>query len=340
MSERHIIDLIAGADGDVAELGGKGAGLAGMIRRELPVPPAFVVSTKAFRTAVGTSAGRVDDRLDGLDADDPAFAGHCARARAEVYEASAAATGLLDEIAAAYDRLDPAGGGVAVRSSSAAEDSGNASFAGEHDSYLWVGGRDAVIERVRACWAGLYTERAVRYRRRTGVRGDAMAVVVQRMVDARAAGVLMTLNPVSGDRSVIVVESVFGLGEPLVSAEVTPDRFVLDKVTGEIRRRETVEQPRRLTGSAGRGTRWEPVPEPGAPSLSDAELGRLRELGRELERGAGHPVDVEFAVDGDRIHLLQVRPETVWSRTGPSPEPAVPAAAGAVHLVLATLTAR
>ncbi|MEU4625430.1 PEP/pyruvate-binding domain-containing protein [Actinoplanes sp. NPDC023801] len=341
MSETHIVRLGGQPSGPpvgTPVLGGKGAGLAALCAQDLPVPPAFVVTTAAYRSAVGAVADRLDAELAALDPDAGGFEAACARAREEIYRAAEGAA-VLDEVAAAYRELDRGGGaGVAVRSSSAAEDSGLTSFAGEHDSYLWIDGADEVLDRVRACWASLYTERAVRYRRRAGITGDAMAVVVQRMVDAHAAGVLMTLNPVSGDRSVIVVESVWGLGEPLVSAEVTPDRFVIDKVTGEVRRRELAEQPFQLVGSAGRGTRREALPDPGAASLNSTHMARLRELGRQLENRLGHPVDVEFAVVGDEVFLLQVRPETVWSRAAPA-RPAT-AARSAMQLVLATLTAK
>ncbi|MET0423388.1 MAG: PEP/pyruvate-binding domain-containing protein [Actinoplanes sp.] len=327
-------------DGSTATalLGGKGAGLAGMLGQGLPVPPAFVVTTAAFRAAAGPVAERADAELAALEPGTEAFAAACERARDELYKETADAP-VLDDVAAAYQRLaGDAAAGVAVRSSSAAEDSGTASFAGEHDSYLWVGGTRDVLDRVRACWASLYTERAAVYRRRSGVAGDAMAVVVQRMVDARAAGVLMTLNPINGDRSVIVVESVWGLGEPLVSAEVTPDRFVLDKVTGEIRRRELAEQSFQLVGAAGAGTRRTAVPAAAEASVTAEQLGRLRHLGRDLERRLGHPVDVEFAIDGDEVYLLQVRPETVWSRA--AAKPAGAPARSAIQLVLSTLTAK
>ncbi|MGX6603289.1 PEP/pyruvate-binding domain-containing protein [Micromonosporaceae bacterium Da 78-11] len=341
MSESPISWLGRGAPGgspSTALLGGKGAGLADMLDQGLPVPPAFVVTTDAFRVAAGSVTERADAELAALEPGTEAFAAACGRARDELVKETADAR-VLDDIAAAYEQLvGDTVAGVAVRSSSAAEDSGTASFAGEHDSFLWVGGARDVLDRVRACWASLYTERAAVYRRRAGVAGDAMAVVVQRMVDARAAGVLMTLNPINGDRSVIVVESVWGLGEPLVSAEVTPDRFVLDKVTGEVRRRELAEQPFQLVGTAGAGTRRAPVPAPADASVTAAQLARLRHLGRDLERRLGHPVDVEFAIDGDEVYLLQVRPETVWSRA--AAKPAAAPARSAIQLVLSTLTAK
>ena len=219
--------------------------------------------------------------------------------------------------------------GVAVRSSAAAEDAADASYAGEHDSYLDVVGPDAVADAVVACWASLYTARAVAYRR--GRPAGPMAVVVQRMVAARAAGVFMTLNPANGDRATFVCEAVWGLGEPLVSGAVTPDRFAVNKISGEVVRREIAHKPTRL-GSAG----TEPVPdtEQDLPCLTDDELAELLRIGRAVETAAGAPQDGEFAVDDDGVHLLQARPETVWSQRPRT----VARGRTALEAVLATLT--
>ena len=198
--------------------------------------------------------------------------------------------------------------------SAAAEDAADSSYAGEHYSYLELHGPDAVADAVCRCWASLYTGRAVSYR---GERdAGAMAVVVQRMVPARAAGVFMTLNPANGDRSTLVCEAVWGLGEPLVSGEVTPDRFVLDKVSGDVVRREIADKPTRLVRAPGGGTVSEDVPDPlrATPCLTDAELTELLRIGRAVERASGCPQDGEFAIDPDGVALLQARPETVWSQ--------------------------
>jgi pyruvate,water dikinase len=161
--------------------------------------------------------------------------------------------------------------------------------------------------------------------------------VVQRLVAARAAGVFMTLNPANGDRSTLVCEAVWGLGEPLVSGEVTPDRFVVDKVSGDVVRREIATKPTRLVRDESGGTRVAEVPAQlrDAPCLTDGELAELRHIGRVVERAAGCPQDGEFAVDEDGVHLLQTRPETVWSRRETRPVAPGRTAMGAV---LAALT--
>jgi pyruvate,water dikinase len=298
------------------------------------VPAGFVVTTAAFAAAVAAPE-EIEAPLRALAHDAPVDAVDeaAAQTRAALTEAvrTAAARGdtaVLDAVRAAYRELDGAGP-VAVRSSAAAEDGADASYAGEHDSYLDVVGADAVADAVVACWASLYTARAVAYRRGRPV--GAMAVVVQRMVAARAAGVFMTLNPANGDRATFVCEAVWGLGEPLVSGTVTPDRFAVNKISGEVVRREIAHKPTRLVRG---GT--EPVPDADrdAPCLTDDELAELLRIGRAVETAAGSPQDGEFAVDDEGVHLLQARPETVWSRRPRT----VARGRTALEAVLATLT--
>jgi pyruvate, water dikinase len=311
-------------DGLTTELaGGKGRSLDTLCRLGLRVPEAFVVTTAAYRAAVsGTVAAELDRRVAELrpDADTVAFEDAAAAIRDFLFAETEGhdAEALIRE---SYDKLTERLGqdevAVAVRSSSAAEDSAQHSFAGEHDSYLWVIGADEVSAAVRRCWASLFTARAISYRARGGFSGDAMGVVVQRMVDARAAGVFMTLNPVNGDRSKVVIESVWGLGEPLVSGSVTPDRFVVDKVSGEILTREVAAKADRATRDpvTGKGIATVEVDEPdrARPSLTTEEILELLDIARTVERHAGTPQDGEFALDDSAIHLVQARPETVWS---------------------------
>jgi len=351
-----IVPLDDPAAAEVALVGGKGAGLHRLVALGARVPAGFVVTTAAFAAAVGAPE-EIEAPLRALPEDAPVAAVEeaAAQARAALAHAirAAADVPVLDAVRAAYRELgagaEPggqtgagtgaAGGGtgvgatghpgVAVRSSAAAEDAADASYAGEHDSYLDVVGPDAVADAVVDCWASLYTARAVAYRR--GRAAGAMAVVVQRMVAARAAGVFMTLNPANGDRATFVCEAVWGLGEPLVSGAVTPDRFALNKISGEVVRREIAHKPTRL-GSAG----TEPVPdaEQDLPCLTEDELAELLRIGRAVETAAGAPQDGEFAVDDDGVHLLQARPETVWSQRPRT----VTRGRTALEAVLATLT--
>lgn len=319
----HIVRIDHAEGAGAGLLGGKGASLARLSEAGVRVPPGFVVSTQAYRDVVLEGMrGRLDAAIAAVPASADAHELDAASARlrglvAAVETDEALAEGIREAYRALGDDV-----AVAVRSSSAAEDSAEHSFAGEHDTYLWVRGAEEVLARVRDCWASLFTARAMDYRRRVGLSGggDAMAVVVQAMVPARAAGVFMTLNPENGDRSKVAVESVWGLGEPLVSGSVTPDGFLLDKVTGEVVRRSVVDKPTEMV-RAGTGT-GTAVVEVAAErrrtqSVTEEELAELLRLARLVERHFGCPQDGEFAIGpGDapgNVYLVQSRPETVWS---------------------------
>jgi pyruvate,water dikinase len=212
-----------------------------------------------------------------------------------------------------------------VRSSATCEDQPDASFAGEHDTYLWVRGGDSVVAHVLRCWASLFTDRGIAYRLERGYRqhGAAMSVGVQQMVRPRAAGVAFTLNPLDGDRSQIAIDASWGFGEAVVSGEVTPDNFLVDKVMGAITRRtisaKTLEY--RLT-AADTVTAVEVEAErQSVPCLTDDEIAAVARLARRAEKHYKCPQDVEWAIDGAQasdgeqsVLLLQSRPETVWSR--------------------------
>ena len=345
--------LEPGSRPDVPVLGGKGSGLAFLVAGGVRIPPAFVVTADGYRRAVGPDLrAAVAERLAAIPAGAPgqALEEHSAAVRALIMDGTEDHP-LRAELREACEELQARTGEpaltVAVRSSSIAEDAADRSFAGEHDTYLWVDGADEVDLRVRQCWASLVTARAVAYR--GGAAGAlaaedlAMAVVVQQMAPARAAGVFMTLNPSNGDRSKVMIESVWGLGEPLVSGEADPDRFLVDKITGEIVRRdicakatEAVRDP-----ATGRGVALAEVPPERAaePSLTPGEVAELVRVARLVERAAGAPQDGEFAVLAgeapDNVCLLQCRPETVWSRKPPK---AHAPGRTAMQAVLATLT--
>lgn len=271
---------------DVVDLvGGKAANLGALIQAGLPVPPGFAVTTHAFG----------DDLSEAV----------------------------ADAIRAAYAKLGddvP----VAVRSSATAEDSSDASFAGMQETYLWVVGEEEVLEHVKRCWDSLRSERALAYRHDRGFDSVdiRMGVVVQRMVNARAAGVAMTLNPSNGDRSTIAIESSFGLGESVVGGTVTPDSFLVDKVMLEpVKTEISAKTVELVPDPSGRGVLELPV---GAdrctqPSLSTDEVRAVAALAKRAEQHHGCPQDVEWAIDDSGVVLLQSRPETVWSRKPAAP---------------------
>jgi pyruvate,water dikinase len=256
----------------VALAGGKGASLAAMTAEGLPVPPGFVIASTAFEAAVDTDALRKLMRATDVDA-----------ARAMV----ATAEPPREPVGRHYAELT---GLVAVRSSACAEDSEAASYAGQQETYLNTDGLAEVLANVVRCWLSFFTERAVFYRREKGSLDDvAMAVVVQEMVDSDRSGVLFTVDPVHGRRDRMVVEAARGLGEAVVSGEVTPDNYTLG--------RDGVVKKSRVVGA-------ERV-------LSDADCAALAGLGRRLADLHGGPQDIEWAFDADgRLFLLQSRPVT------------------------------
>jgi pyruvate, water dikinase len=308
---------------DRPKVGGKGGSLGELHRAGVNVPPGFVVRTEAFEGFVDALEQRspLRARVEGLAADDLEGMGAVSRELRTRIEDAPLPADLQQEIRDAYGRLGelrlpPA---VAVRSSATTEDAADASFAGLQDTYLWVVQADSVMRKIRSCWASLYSLESLSYRRRRGIAEStvAMAVVVQTMVDPRTAGVMFTRSPISGDRSVITIEGAWGLGSALVSGEVTPDRWVVSKITGEISVREISDKAIRHAQSPVGGVEELPVEEPlrREPCLSDAELESLRALGRQIERHYGRPQDIEWAIDRhtQQILLLQSRPETVWS---------------------------
>ena len=280
---------------EVARAGGKGASLARMSTLGLPVPPGFVVPAECLVASFG-------DRGEALRAALPD-----ARRAHEIV----AGAEPPPEIADAYARLgdDPP---VAVRSSACAEDSETASYAGQQETFLHVRGADAVRERVRDCWASFFSERALFYRQRKWSLDDlGMAVVVQRMVEADVAGVLFTCDPVQRRRDRMVVEAVLGLGEAAVSGQVTPDHYVL-KRDGAVKRAQVAVQPFAIVPRADGGTEERALDpdEGGAQKLGEETLRELARIGEDLERRLGRPQDIEWAMQGGELYVLQARPVT------------------------------
>jgi pyruvate,water dikinase len=332
-----------------AEVGGKCAGLGELLGAGISVPPGFAVTVRAhheFLAANGLverEAGLVGvadfERVDSLVAASEEIQAltHAAQIPAAVAEAVVAAYGELSR------RCGVDTAAAAVRSSAAAEDLDTASFAGQLQTYLWIRGADAVLEHVRRCWAGFFTPEAMSYRHRLVLDlGEAsMAVGVQAMVDARTAGVMFTLNPLNGDRSKIAMECSWGLGETLVAGEVNPDRFLVDKVTFEIRERTLGDKAieRRFDPKAGALVVVPVEPERrDVPSISDEEIAEVVRQGKAIERHYGHPMDVEWAIDRvtGELRILQGRAETVWSQR--TATPVAPAKASALDFVLAEFT--
>ena len=310
-------------------VGGKCSSLGELINAGVRVPPGFALTTEGYRRFVaGTGIDReVRSLLAGLDMRDlDALEKVSARIRTAI-EAQPFSMEIEDTIAEYYRKLAvrcciPAVP-VAVRSSATAEDLPGASFAGQQDTYLWIRGIDEVLAHMRRCISSLYTGRAIAYRANKGF-GDsqvAISVGVQKMANSFTAGVMFTIHPANGDRSVIVIDSNFGFGESVVSGEVTPDHFVVNKITLDIidrtiSRKEvcyTVDPKKQVSRAME-----VPFERQKVQSLIDDEITELAWMGKQIEKHYGRPMDIEWAVDkdlpaGGNIFILQARPETVWS---------------------------
>ena len=311
--------------GDVATVGGKGASLGELLRAGIRVPTGFAVTTTAFRQTVEhlTVDGEpIPDRVAALDpADAEGLAAATAAVRA-VLVSAAPPDEVTAAVADAYAALGEECGDpdlpVAVRSSATSEDSAEDSFAGLQDTYLWVRGAASVLDHVRRCWASLYSVESVTYRLRRGIPETdlAMAVVVQRMVGARSSGVMFTRSPRSGDKSVVAIDASWGLGSAVVSGDVTPDSFVVSKVTGEVTRTVATKTRWHRPDPSGYGVVETDVPAElqDLPAISDEEIAELVATARRVEAHYGSPQDIEWAVDdAGEVFLLQSRPETVWA---------------------------
>jgi pyruvate, water dikinase len=309
--------------GEREQVGGKGGSLGELTRAGNAVPPGFVVRTAAFERFLATLEREAPVRaaIAGLRADNLEALTACSKTLRRRFEDSEFPGDVLKELYAAHESLVRGSPQrpVAVRSSATCEDAADASFAGLQDTYLWVQGAAQTVRRVRSCWASLYSVESISYRlkHRFPEERVAMAVVVQIMVDARTAGVMFTRSPTTGDRSVVTIEGAWGLGSAVVGGEVTPDRWVLGKITGEISVREIADKLIQHVPVAGGGVEAVAVGEERrrVPCLSDTELQQLRTIARQLERHYGRAQDIEWAIDRERgaLLLLQSRPETVWS---------------------------
>lgn len=335
MSNNDFIEFFdGGKEPTLDSLGGKGASLVTMTAAGMPVPPGFVVNTAAFRAFMGTGLeDSIKAQLDGLDPEDIAAVDAASAAIRELITSRPVPADLREVTQAAYDALQArfdSEAPLAVRSSATAEDLPDASFAGQQDTYLWLTGFDSVGEHIRACWASLYTSRAILYRLKNNIPDDGlcMAVVVQKMVNAKTAGVAMTLDPTNGDRSKITVDASWGVGEMVVSGTVTPDNIQLDKVTLAVITEHIGDKHAEMIPDPATNTLVErDVPEERRTvrCLSNDELSAVAQLAKRAEKHYKSPQDIEWAIDadlpdGENLLLLQARPETVHSSKPAAPK--------------------
>jgi pyruvate,water dikinase len=315
-------------------VGGKNASLGELIRADIPVPPGFSVTTEAYRDFLieGGLKEKIEKILSPIGLQDVASLEKASETIRELIRTTPLPKAIAQVIRSNYQALSQVCGvaniPVAVRSSATAEDLPGASFAGQQDTFLWVRGDEEVLDKIKSCMSSLFTARAISYRIKMGFPHEKVliSVGVQKIVDAKSAGVMFTLNPLNGDPSKVVIEGNWGLGETVVSGQVNPDKYVVDKVTKEIEK--TISQ------------KWTECifdPEKGmvchldipherqeVQCLEDQEVLELARYAKRIEEYYGSPQDIEWAIDKDKpfplnIFLLQSRPETVWSQKKKEP---------------------
>lgn len=319
----------------VDQVGGKCASLGELLKAQIPVPPGFALTTQAYDRFMDENdlGNRVMQRLKGLD---ESMVEETETASEEVrawIEAGTISEPLEDMIADSYRLLSrrtrtPAQP-VAVRSSATAEDLPDASFAGQQDTFLWVRGVDDLLESTKRCWSSLFTPRAISYRAKMGFDHAQvkLSVAVQKMVRSFTAGVMFTLNPATGDPATVVIDSNWGYGESVVSGEVTPDQFQVNKITMEVIKKTISEKEIYYTTDpeTDEVKKLDVQPERRhAQSLLDDEIQMLVELAQRIEKHYGKPMDIEWATEKSlpfkgEIFIVQSRPETVWSQKKQEP---------------------
>jgi len=322
---------------DEPSFGGKSANLGELLAAEIPVPPGFAISTEAYETFVREAGlpGTIDDALAG------ATVAAASRTIGDAMRAAPVPDEVRAQVSEQYARLGD-GVPVAVRSSAVGEDSAEATFAGQQETYLWVRGADSVCDAVRDCWISLYSPPAISYRARLGdvAHVPVMGVTVQVMVDAEVSGVMFTCNPVSGDPSMVAINASWGLGLAVVGGEVTPDDFLVSKVTGEVVREHVhAKDVEYVPDPGGAGTVRVDVSDDRRElvCLDRDALTRLIELGKRVERHIGGHQDVEWAIarGGAReLFVVQARPVTGLKKKQEKPKPA-----SAMSLIMSTFGA-
>jgi phosphoenolpyruvate synthase/pyruvate phosphate dikinase len=318
---------------DEQRFGAKSASLGELIGAGVPVPPGFAVAAEAYLTVV-----------EGVD-----LTGDAEKCTAAI-RATRLPGDLRDELAARYGQLATEAGDpsppVAVRSSAIGEDSEEATFAGQQETFLWVRGIDQLYEAVRDCWASLYSPEAVSYRAEMAEEEQvpAMGVTVQLMVDAAVSGVMFTCNPLNGDPSTVAVNASWGLGLSVVGGEVTPDEYRVSKVTREVLAKSVgPKEVEYLPDPSGSGATKAEVPaeRQNVPCLDEDQLGQLADVARKIESHFGGHQDIEWAIareregGGGELFMLQSRPVTVKQAKAEGAQPA----RSAMDLVMGTFGA-
>ena len=322
---------------DIPLVGGKGANLGEMTNASIPVPPGFIVTADAYFDFLKRSRliDKIRHLLKPLDPSDSKQLQQTATQIKQLILDTAMPPELAQEIEQAYIKLGK--GPVAVRSSATAEDLPEASFAGQQRTFLNVEREKEVVAAVRECWASLYEPRAIFYRHQQGFDHFkvGIAVPVQKMVQSRTSGVMFTIEPVTSDNSKIIIEAVYGLGEAIVSGEVTPDLYVVDKDSLKIITTKIANQESQLIKNPTAGAKetniWATLPAAtqSQPKLTESEIIKLAWVGKQIEDHYHFPQDIEWAKENNEIYILQTRPVTTI-KEGAEAELEIPSS-GATH---------
>jgi len=297
---------------DTLIAGGKGASLGEMTNAGLPIPPGFVVAADAFDRFLNETGLQVEIEaiLDTVNIKEMHTVEHASERIHGLIISKEMPDDIKKEIEKGFSKLHCRY--VAVRSSATAEDSLAAAWAGQLESYLNTT-RDTLLENVRKCWASLYSPRAIFYRFEKGMQKDkiAVAVVVQKMVDSIVAGIAFSVHPVTQDRKQMIIEAGYGLGESVVSGQITPDSYVVLKDTWKIEEKSVSDQEKGMYRGGG-GNEWRAVGK--GQKLSDKQIVELSKILVKIEDHYGFPVDVEWALEDGKFYIVQSRPITTLSK--------------------------
>ena len=316
---------------DIPSVGGKNASLGEMINAGIPIPPGFAVTAYSYKRFIEETG--ISEKIYTVikekvtDPNDPKQYEIASKKIREIIESTPVPKDIEEAVRNAYQalcrKLNTNAVFVAVRSSATAEDLPDASFAGQQETYLNVKGEDELLEKTVKCWSSLFTPRAIFYRTEKGFAHENVfiSVGIQKMVNAKAAGVTFTINPVTGDPNQLVIDGNYGLGESVVSGAVTPDNFIVDKTTLNMVEKRIAKKTLQYVRdpNTGKTAHMEvPLEKQEQSCLSDEEILKLAELAKIIEQHYGKAQDIEWAIDSElpfphNILIVQSRPETVWS---------------------------
>ncbi len=327
---KYVLNFNEVDKGFLNTVGGKNASLGEMIKAGIRVPPGFAVTTECYLDFI-TETGlkkRIFNILNQMNGKDISSVDAGSEKIQRLFLETEVPEKTRSAIVGAYSELcEMCRAGavpVAVRSSATAEDLPTASFAGQQDTYLWVLGENKIVEDVKRCWASLFASRAISYRLNNNFSHEKVliSVGIQKMVHAKAAGVMFTLNPTNGDISKVVIEGSWGLGETVVSGSVTPDKFVVDKVIMEVSEKTISRKHIECVFAADKSGVIDVDVAPDRQNrccLENREIMELVRTGKTIETHYGRPMDIEWSIDEDlpfpdNVFVVQARPETVWSQ--------------------------